>query len=178
MEAVLDHQAFTRLLAKDAIREAIIMHARGLDRFDDATVARAYHVDAREDHGHYIGEAKGYIEHARCGHERFFDAHQHFVTNQTIDLDGDVAHAETYFLAALRRKEGGADLVGGRYVDRLERRDGRWAIVERACIMEWNCELPQGRGGLVDLFLQGRRDRDDPSYARPLKLTRPHRDLS
>jgi hypothetical protein len=28
---------------------------------------------------------------------------------------------------------------GGRYVDRLERRDGRWAIVDRFCV-EWNAE--------------------------------------
>ena len=31
-------------------------------------------------------------------------------------------------------------LSGGRYVDRLERRDGRWAIVDRVCVVEWNAE--------------------------------------
>jgi hypothetical protein len=25
-------------------------------------------------------------------------------------------------------------------VDRLERRDGRWAIVDRVCVVEWNAE--------------------------------------
>ena len=29
---------------------------------------------------------------------------------------------------------------GGRYIDRLERRDGRWAIVARVCLVEWQSE--------------------------------------
>lgn len=178
MEEMMDQQALVRLLDKEAIREAILTQARGVDRHDDEMVARTYHEGAREDHGHYIGDAAGFIAHARRGHERYFDAHQHYVTNQTIDLDGDAAHAETYYLAALRRKDGGVDLVGGRYLDRLERRGGRWAIAQRACLVEWNGELSPGRADLADLFLQGRRDREDLSYQRPLEVTRPNLDLS
>ena len=27
---------------------------------------------------------------------------------------------------------------GGRYVDRLEQRDGRWAIAARVCLRDWS----------------------------------------
>ena len=53
----------------------------------------------------------------------------------------------------------------GRYVDVMERRDGVWAIKDRRCISEWSSSGPIGvdfmRG---DLFIQGSRSTEDPSY--------------
>lgn len=171
-----DQLALRRLLDKEAIREASLRYTRGIDRHDDELTAQAYHEGAREDHGDYIGDVAGYISHARNGHSRYFAAHQHYVTNQLVDLDGDGAHVETYFLAALRRKDGAVDVVGGRYIDRFERRDGRWAITDRACLVEWNGELSASQATLdPEIFLHGAWDRNDISYQRPLRLTRSNR---
>jgi hypothetical protein len=64
-------------------------------------------------------------------------------------------------------------------VDRLERRDGRWAIAARACLVEWNGELAPTQTTMdPNLFLHGTWDKTDPSYQRPLTLNRPERDLS
>ena len=60
-------------------------------------------------------------------HDRGFRGHQHLLTNMPIDLDGDEAHAETYVTILARDSEGwGSSQGGGRYLDRLERRHGRW----------------------------------------------------
>ncbi|WP_156681295.1 nuclear transport factor 2 family protein [Sphingomonas profundi] len=174
-----DAVALRRLLDKEAIRDASLAYTRGIDRHDDEIMARAYHADATDDHGAYIGDPAGFIRHAREGHGRNWTAHHHYITNQTIDLDGDTAHVETYFLAALRRGDGSIDLVGGRYVDRFERREGRWAVADRACLVEWNGELSPAQAAIdPDMFLKGRWDRQDISYQRPLRLDRPARDLA
>lgn len=174
-----EEMALRRLLDKEAIREAALLYTRGIDRHDDDIMARAYHADATDDHGAYIGDPAGFIVHAREGHSRNWDVHHHYIMNQTIDLEGDTAHVETYFLATLRRKAGPIDMVGGRYVDRFEKREGRWAVADRACLVEWNGELSATEASMdPDLFLQGSWDRDDISYQRPLRLDRPHRDIT
>lgn len=168
-----------KLLDKEAIREASLRYTRGIDRHDDDLMADAYHPDATDDHGGYIGDPLGFIKHAREAHSRHWTVHHHYITNQTIDLDGDTAHVETYFLAALRRKDGIIDMVGGRYVDRFEKRDGRWAVADRACLVEWNGELTKTGAALdPDLFLRGSWDKADISYQRPLKLTREARNMN
>jgi len=174
----IDAAAIQRLLDKEAIREASLRYTRGIDRHDDEIMAQAYHPDATDDHGGYIGDPAGFIAHSKKAHSGAWNVHHHYIGNQTIDLDGDTAHVETYFLAALRRKTGPIDMVGGRYVDRFERREGRWAIADRVCLVEWNGELqPAKTPADPALYMQGAWDRTDVSYQRPLKMTRPHRDM-
>jgi len=175
----LDMNEIRLLLDKEAIREASLRYTRGIDRHDDEIMEQAYHADATDDHGAYIGDPRGFIRHAKDGHSKNWDVHHHYIMNQTIDLNGDTAHVETYFLAALRRKDGPIDLVGGRYIDRFERRDGRWAVADRACLVEWNGELGKTTTTMdPDLFLHGAWDRSDISYQRPLTLNRPRRDIA
>jgi hypothetical protein len=173
----LDEAALQRLLDKEAIREASLCYTRGIDRHDPKIMARAYHNGAVDDHGAYIGNAEGFVQYANEVHSQHWTTHHHYVSNQTIELDGDTAHVESYFLATLRRPTGVVDMVGGRYVDRFERLDGRWAVADRACLVEWSGEL-QPREGEVDpdLYLRGAWDQSDLSYQRPLSLQRPHRD--
>jgi hypothetical protein len=173
-----ERKALRTLLDKEEIRETCLKYTRGIDRHDDDIAREAYHEGASDDHGTYVGAARGFVNHVGELHARHWNMHQHYVTNQTIDLEGDTAHVETYYLAALRRHDGTIDLAGGRYVDRVERRAGRWAIADRACLVEWMGELPKAGGNVdLDLFLRGTWDRTDISYQRPLKLTRPHREL-
>jgi hypothetical protein len=175
----IDEAALQRLLDREAIREASLRYTRGIDRHDPEILARAYHPDAIDDHGAYIGGPTGFIHYANEVHARNWVSHHHYVTNQTIDLVGDSAHVETYFLAALRRPSGTVDMVGGRYVDRFERREGIRAVAERACLVEWNGELPSTTAAMdPDLFLRGTWDRSDLSYKRPLSLDRRQRDIA
>ena len=77
----LDPQEIRRLLDKEAIREVLLRYARGIDRHDDDLMASAYHPDAIDDHGAYIGDPQGLIRHAHDTHSRNWSVHHHFVSN-------------------------------------------------------------------------------------------------
>jgi hypothetical protein len=68
-----------------------------------------------------------------------------------------------------------ATLHFGRYIDRFERRNGRWAIAARACVIEWHAalgSLPMPPEALAAYAAVGptTRDRTDKSYQRPLQV--------
>lgn len=160
------------LIDKEEIRELLSVHARALDRHDSDDLRETYHYDAWESHGAFRGPARDFASRSGDEHAAFCKSHLHHLSNHTIDVEGDRAHVETYFLAGLLRKDGITEMVGGRYIDRLERREGRWAIAERACIVEWNGELRATSSPFdKESFLQGRWDDQDLSYQRPLRLT-------
>jgi hypothetical protein len=97
----------------------------------------------------------------------------HDVLNVTIELDGDTAHTETYYLFVARNKDDSLVLAGGRYIDRFEKRDGAWKIALRTNAIEWACmppTIPIPFSDVADLYGNGApaRDRTDPSYRRPL----------
>lgn len=167
-----------RLIDKDAIRDCVLAYARGLDREDETILLSGFHPHACDDHGSYIGPISKFTGRASATRHRW-DVYQHHVTNQTIDIEGDGAHAETYFFANLVRPDGHIDLTGGRYIDRLERIEGRWGIAERVTVVEWGATIPPEQTGWLPpgLFIPATHDKDDPSYQRPLKITREFRDL-
>ena len=166
--------ALRRLLDRQAIVDCIHRYARGVDRGDEDLVRSAYHPDAVEDHGALIGGLDELIGFLAAAH-RPFPGYQRYVTNTSVDLDGDLAHAESYYLCVLRRDgEGGLLANGGRYVDRLERRDGEWRIARRVVVMEWEGTV-QGGAPRHPVTVAPRRDHEDVSYDRPLEVTREQR---
>jgi hypothetical protein len=171
-----------RLKDKADILECIHRYTRGLDRHDEKITITAYHDDAIDCHGtHYIGPAKEFVPWVNGMHAAAYRAHQHFITNHTADIDGDVAHCESYVFHVLRRHEGPTvDLGGGRYIDTLERRNGEWRIAVRHVVIDW---FVQADGSVIEkvlaLYPEGRQDLHDLSYARPLmpSTARDHRNL-
>jgi hypothetical protein len=150
--------------------------ARGMDRHDRDLARTAYHDDAVDDHAGFTGSVEEFLDRA-FGYRATTLRHQHHITNHHIDLDGDTAHVESYFLfvATLAEPASAVMLNGGRYVDGFERRDGRWAIAGRVRLPECRMVLPalppmpdgvattpNGRQHVVA------RDRTDTSYLRPL----------
>src|SRR5512140_1867312 len=87
----------TELLDREAIRDCIYRYCRGIDRADEAALRSAYWPDATDRHGAYAGPASAFIDkvlpNLRGG--RFV----HHVGNVLIELHGDVAAAESYFIA-------------------------------------------------------------------------------
>jgi hypothetical protein len=84
-----------------------------------------------------------------------------------LAIDRDTANAETYFIAyhAYRSDAGAHRLTqfGGRYLDRLERRDGRWGIVDRLVVHDWSDDRETIPYEHVAAFPQGSRAADDAS---------------
>ena len=61
----------------------------------------------------------------------------HSIYNHQIEFDDDGVHArgEIYNISHLCRKDTGeVDTWYGRYLDRYEKRDGEWKIIERVCV--------------------------------------------
>jgi hypothetical protein len=161
-----------RMLDRAAIEECLLRYTRGIDRHDTELILSAFHPDALDTHGTFEGGPREVADWANEQHGLRWDRHQHYITNTTVDIDGDVAHTDTYYFIVLRRNDGsGQDFMGGRYVDRMERREGEWRIARRVVTAEWIGDAGPGRDrmrSLLGLYEEGRWDREDISYQRPL----------
>jgi hypothetical protein len=168
-----DQQALRALLDRQEILDCVHRYCRGVDRFDREMVLSVYHADAIDDHGAFVGGPAQFVDWAFGYHAEHQRATHHVVTNHTCELDGDTAHTETYWIFSGINKVGPPSIHFGRYIDRFERRNGRWAIAARACLSEWHAamgELPIPAEYQAQLDGSGKaaRDRSDSSYERPL----------
>ena len=173
-----------RLADRSEILDCLTLLARGMDRHDAELMTSTYHPDALDDHGRFRGAAADFIEYVNGvegigGVHATYSVHQHYLLNHFVDLDGDEAHSETYYIFAGEVVESGRlILMGGRYLDRLTRRGGRWGITVRRVVAEWVTDAPSGVGlppGRMLGFTRGTWDRTDPSYQRPLTMSGPAR---
>ena len=159
------------LVAQQEIRDVLIRYTRGIDRADDDLVRSCYWPDAHDDHGEYQGGLDGFIEFLATM-RAYFARTMHFVGNQLVEVDGDTAHAESYCVAYHRREahdgKPAHDLVMGlRYVDRMERRDGEWRIADRVCAFDWNRrDEVTGEWAFGPNVVHGTRGPDDPVFER------------
>jgi hypothetical protein len=161
------------LTDRQEILDCVIRNSRGNDRFDVELVTSSYHPDAWHELGHSRIPGPEYGHHANKAHGALFEVNLHNITMQSCEIDGDVAHAESYVIGLFTDK--GAQMsrmLAGRYIDRLERRNGKWRItLRRATVeiaMEGKAILPNGKTPPGTGYLKGSRDRSDPSYHRPL----------
>lgn len=158
------------------VLDCIQRQSRGHDRHDRELMADVYHSDGVDEHGPVTLTRTEYADYANTAHSRACIDHLHNLTTHTCEIDGDTAHAETYVVGTMRIRDGKTlSLMGGRYLDRLERRDGEWRIVLRRCTIEWACSLDGSlvTSGAFRGFVKGEWDSTDPSYARPLLLETP-----
>ncbi|MFM7404776.1 MAG: nuclear transport factor 2 family protein [Erythrobacter sp.] len=154
-----------------AIAETLALYCRGIDRCDPEQLAAAFTPDAQIDYGDGAKAISETIPGLLMGLGNM-RLTQHNISNTVMRIDGETAKAETNCVAfhLIPTPEGEIELiVGGRYLDRLEKREGRWRISERLYLMDWNRTAPstmQLEGGLFDgLQRRGARGSKDPSAA-------------
>ncbi|MGE0386823.1 MAG: nuclear transport factor 2 family protein [Gammaproteobacteria bacterium] len=159
------------LIDEHQIRKVIYRYCRGIDRRDFDLVRGCYHPGATDDHANYKGDVDGFIAYVQKELPRF-EQTMHTVANVLIEVDGDVAWSEAYTLAyhrlpASRSKPQRDYSVGLRYVDRFERRDGRWAIADRKCVFSWSRldPVPEGHP-FGPAYPMGAAAPADPAYRR------------
>lgn len=158
---------------RQEIIDCLLRYTRGVDRHDKELMKSAYHPDAWDEHGVAEGDPEQFCSWALGWHGEHQTKHQHIITNQTIEIDGDTAHGETYYLFWGENRQGPPQISFGRYVDRFEKRDGRWAIAHRVCVNEISANLeamvyPPEIAEMVFATGPNRRDKEDVSYRRPL----------
>ncbi len=159
------------LIARHECRDLVDRLARAIDRCDAELIGACYHPDATDDHGLIKGTIDQFIAEVIPMLESMKRT-QHNVTNFNLELRGDEARGEAYFIAqhTLCGDDGEVEMfAAGRYLDRFERRDGTWKIAHRQAIYDWTMTVPAS--GAWDNFpaamnfVRGLRGRDDASYA-------------
>lgn len=169
-----------RLADKQEILECLTRFSRGMDRFDREVFMSAFHEDATMAAGPFVGSPADCYAWASAMHEQGQVATHHNLLNVTYEIDGDVAHTETYYLFVGRNRDESNWIAGGRYIDRVEKRDGVWKIALRTNAIEWSGMVPTMPipfADVPDIFGNGApaRSQEDPSYQRPLTNRRaPH----
>ncbi|MGP1282228.1 MAG: nuclear transport factor 2 family protein [Parasphingopyxis sp.] len=143
------------VIAKQDIRDVVMRYARGVDRADGELLKSCYWEDAIEEHGStYSGPAHPYIDEAVPRMQKT-GVMGHYVCNSHVELDGDMAYAESYVITFARFEKDGEPwdtLTGGRIVDRMERRDGEWKIAHRRIALDWNRDEPANETWCLGLF--------------------------
>jgi hypothetical protein len=161
----------TELADRLAIAETLALYCRGVDRCDAEQLAAAFTPQAVIDYGDGARPVADVIPGLMAGLGAM-RVTQHNIANTVMRIAGDHAKAETNCVALhiIPSPEGETELVvGGRYLDRLEKHGGRWLIAERLYVMDWNRSGPATMalaGGLLGgLQRRGARGADDPASA-------------
>lgn len=151
-----------QLLHKSEIHDVLMRYCRGVDRGDQDLILSSFHPDATVDAG------KGEITPADIARTSTSSDHiqTHLYANSLIELVGDVAWSETYFLAFHIEERAGKRFMrtrSARAIDQFERRSGEWKIAKRVVADDWSrvdevVELASG------VPVTGRRSGEDPLY--------------
>jgi hypothetical protein len=157
---------------RDEIRQLLYRYARGVDRSDVDLLRSVYAPGGTDHHGLYDGPGRDYADRLVAAEAEATNVGNHHLTNMLIEIDGDTARAETYFLAVHPHEDDGEERLGvtsGRYLDSLVRVDGQWAILRREVVNDWTRlhwpgELWPRASWQAGGFLRGAKGRADPSY--------------
>jgi SnoaL-like domain len=131
------------LIDREVIRDVIMRVARGEDRRSEALLRGAYWPQARIDFGVMAGGFDDYLTWCVPG-SPMIPVTQHMLGQTMIVLDGKSAKAETYVQSYHRVVAEGGErdtAMGGRYLDKLEKRDGEWRIASRTMLYDWDRDL-------------------------------------
>jgi hypothetical protein len=137
-------QVMAELADREAIRDCLYRYCRGVDRCDEQMLRSAYWEDAYDDHCLFAGAREALIAWV-MPLLRAREATQHKITNALIRLRGADADVESYFEGYHVVRSGErltANLQGGRYLDRFERRGEEWRILRRKVVVDWFREFP------------------------------------
>lgn len=161
------------LADREAIRDCFTRYARAIDRSDSALLSDLFWPDAViEFEGLIKGPIGEYIEKTVPEAAHSMEQTAHLLANMLIEINGNFATSESYVLAFHRivgENEPMDLLLGGRYLDRLEKRDDRWRILSRTFVCDWFREFADSADwekGFFDLKMtSGGRYPTDLSYA-------------
>ncbi len=144
--------------------------ARAIDRRDATLLASLFHLDATDDHGMFSGTASEFVAWVMPLLATMKQT-QHVIGQVLIEISGDRAAGESYFIAHHTLPGPDSDIfmiAAGRYLDTFERRGGCWKILRRHAVYDWNATTAS-----TDTFERhtpgpmafGMAGPDDPSYA-------------
>ncbi|HVY82135.1 MAG TPA: nuclear transport factor 2 family protein [Steroidobacteraceae bacterium] len=170
------------------IADTLQRYIRGIDRHDKELARSAFWPDAHIDMG-TPNTRDEYIDREEAALATYA-RHQHHITGQTVDIQGDTAHVESYVWFIAVPRDASKDTPGpaatpgrplvtqdtqlgsGRYIERWEKRNGEWKIAVREYVHDVNTF------GKTDDYCARRPcltrwDKKDLSYTTPLEPLTP-----
>lgn len=181
------------LIARQKCYDVLTRYCRALDRADADLMRSVYWEDGMDDHGVFKGNAHEFADFIIREIQNWFEVTTHSISNVHMEYYGDVMCTESY-LTAYHKVKGEKDKIeavqgseyyaklnlaevkdthhvffyGGRYIDRLEKRNGEWRIALRRVVMDWNEHWPGltilDDGMCKDLSLRGCHGHEDPVF--------------
>jgi SnoaL-like protein len=154
---------------REAIREVLAAHSRGLDRNEPGLLKCAYWPEAEVDYGSFKGEAHQFADLIGPALAGAYELTQHLLGQTFITVDGNSASAESYVYARHLLQGALEELAfAGRYLDRLELRGQQWKIMHRQVVMDWSLRLPvqdERQGDAFGALAKGSGNREDPAHS-------------
>jgi hypothetical protein len=157
-------------LDRAALTDLVMRYCRGVDRRDFALVRSLYWDDAVDHHGAMFeggpDDFVAWLPEAMAP----FELTVHRITNSVFAIDGDHAEGEHYAVAYHRTRPPARReiVIGGRYLDRYERRAGDWRFRERSLVFDHGDTRLIDETDFAELSGQapaGTADSADPSWA-------------
>jgi hypothetical protein len=124
-----------------AIEQALYRYCHGVDRGRAEIAKSCFWPEATDHHGDFDGPVFELIDRVVERSAAYPYMMQHHLTNIMISIEDDRANVESYFLAQnpVRGQDDSFILMfmGGRYLDRFERRNGEWKSAKREVVIDW-----------------------------------------
>lgn len=182
------------LVARQKCYDVLTRYCRALDRADLELMKSVYWQDAIDIHGVFEGNAQEFSAFVIEGIQNWFVLATHNICNVHMEyLDGKM-YSESYlisycqvetsrekveevygptYLSKININNSGDSkqgfLMGGRYLDQLQQRNGEWKISRREVVMDWNENRPAhpifDEGMFKSLSRRGCYGPDDSVYA-------------
>ncbi len=154
-----------------AINAVVAMHSRGVDRASTEILKSCYWEDAEVDYGGYKGLAHAFCETLPEAIKRYTNT-QHQLGNTLAEITGDSAIVESYvtayhYLSGEQEPDTEMTYIG-RYIDRMQKRDGVWKIAFRQVVMTWHqnalATADEERNPSLQALSRAGRYPDDPLF--------------
>ncbi|HET6731930.1 nuclear transport factor 2 family protein [Mycobacterium sp.] len=127
------------MLDEFQLRKLVHGYCRAVDRGDLATLRELYHHDAEDAHGAFsTGSVDDFLSELAAARP-YIRSMQHHITTVNFAISGDKAEGEIYTIATHTFSAGDRDVdvvVGGRYLDKYEKRDSTWKFIERTIVTD------------------------------------------
>lgn len=128
---------FMEAFHEGATHQSADIHARG-PQINNTKLAAQFFSKVPETH-HMVGNVDIRVSGTKAVSQCYFFAHHIIPPDASIEHLPENRRPET-------RDHDWVWLVGGRYFDEVEYRDGRWGIVNRTAVHDWEMWLPPATG--------------------------------
>jgi ketosteroid isomerase-like protein len=163
--------ALQEMIDEFQLRKLVHEYCRAVDRGDIAALRNLYHHDAADAHGGFSTGSVDQFFAQLAAARPYIRTMQHNITTVNFAIAGHSAEGEIYTIAfhTLAGKERDVDVVvGGRYLDKYEKRDEAWKLIERTIVTDWArvtdpSSLDMSHSITKDTP-KGALDETDPSY--------------